>query len=464
MSETRLDPTPVAGGSGGPRALIVLAVVIALVGLAILKPWEDPSTSGPSPSPATAVGESTPGATDRAVASSPPDLGAAATADPIPTATPDPRSWARFTTPPAPRTAADWSGIRWRRLAADDPVALVRQVVRFDGGYVALGPVLDADGSAGPAWASRDGSAWTPVPRGTWASLWPGQAVVAAAPVPGGVVALTSSAGAVACAAAAACEPGTSSVVAWISVDGLAWAPQAGTGLRLDDGAPPPLLAGGPSGLLAVDAGGSRSVALSANGGTWHSVRDALPWGFAATGVTAAAGGWLAAGELRSGGRRIAATSWSADGERWEAPVPLPMPTSGSAAAGASSAGLVLAGADGTVLVGWVDETGAGWDGRQAWWVAGDAGGWVLFEQFGWTLFEYRSGSVVADSERMIALPSEPAGEAWASRDGVAWRDLRVSGDRPDSVASVALLPGGVVVQGDRGSWFGEALVPWPSR
>ncbi len=457
MSEIRLDPTPVTGGSGGRRALIVSAVAVALVGLAILKPWQGPSTPGPSPSPpAAVVAESSPDTSDRAVT--------APTPDPRPAPTPDARSGVPFTTPPAPSTAADWSGIRWRRLDPADPVALVRDVVRFDGGYLALGPVLDADGSAGPAWASRDGSAWTPVPRGTWASLWPDQAVIAAAPVPGGVVALTSSAGAVACAATATCGPGASSVAAWISADGLAWAPQAGTGLQLADGTPPPHLAGGPAGLLAVDAGGSRSVALSVNGGTWRRVPDALPHGFVATGVTAVADGWAAAGWLRSDGRRIAATARSADGERWDAPVPLPMPTSGSAATGASSAGLVLAGADGTMLVGWVDETGAGWDGHQAWWVAGDAGGWTRFPEFCWTLFGCGSGSVVADGERMIALPSEPAGEVWASRDGVAWRVLRVSSDRPDVVASVALLPGGVVVRSGDDAWLGEALVPWPSR
>jgi hypothetical protein len=461
MSEIRLDPTPVAGGQGGRRALVVLAVAVALVGLAVLKPWADPSTSAPVPSPTAVVGsDEAPGA--GAVAR------AAATPDPLPT--PDPRSGLPFTTPPAPRTAADWSGIRWRKLAADDPVALVREVVRFDGGYLALGPISDADGSAGPAWASTDGSAWTPVPRGTWASLWPDQAVVAAAPVPGGVVALTSSAGAVACAAAATCEPGASSVVAWISIDGLSWAPQAGTGLQMADGGQPPLLASGPAGLLAVDTGGSRSVALSRNGGTWRGVPDALPSGFAATGVTAAADGWLAVGALRSGGRRIAATAWSADGERWDAPVPLPVPTAGAAASGASAVARILAADRGLILVGRVDATGAGWDGQQAWWATADDAAWTLRPHVGspgdGSLPAGQEPTVAADGRRIVALGPDPGGDAWSTGDGLSWRALIATGEQPAASASSAavLLPGGIVVRSAGGAWVGEALVPWPSR
>jgi hypothetical protein len=471
MSEIRLDPTPVAGGQGGRRALIVLAVAVALVGLAVLKPWDDRSASGPVPSPTTALSsEVAPDASDVARTAATPDPRTAATADPLPTATADPRSGAPFITPPAPRSAVAWSGIRWRRLAADDPAALVREVVRFDGGFLALGPVLDADGSAGPAWASRDGSAWTPVPRGTWASLWPDQVILAATPVPGGIVALTSSAGAAACAAAATCEPGTSSVVAWISIDGLSWAPQAGTGLRLTDGAPPPLLAGGPAGLLAMDAGAPRSVALSANGGTWRSVPGALPSGFVATGVTAAAGGWLAAGELWSGGRRIAATAWSADGERWDAPVPLPVPTAGAAASGTSGVARILAAGRGLILVGRVDATGAGWDGQQAWWATADDRAWTLRPHVGTpgdgSPPAGRDGTVAADGRRIVALRPDPAGDAWSTDDGVSWRALTASGERPAVAASSAavLLPGAIVVRSADGAWLGEALVPWPSR
>jgi hypothetical protein len=475
MSEPHLDPTPVAGGGGGRRAGIVLAIVVVLVAVAVWKPWQDPSVSVPSPSPdAAIVAEPTPAATDRAEPSP--------TVDAPPRPTPDPRSTAPFTTPPEPHTVADWSAIRWRRLPPDDPVALVRDVVRFDGGYLALGPIFEPDGSAGPAWASRDGASWTPLPRGTWASLWPDQAIEAAAAVPGGVVALTVSAGAIACAAAATCEPGAASVAAWVSADGLTWAPQAGIGLELVAGAPPPLLASGPTGLVAVSGAGGRAVALSANGGAWRTIPDALPWGFAATGLAAAGNGYVAAGWLWSDGRRVAATASSAVGERWTAR-PLPVPTAGAAASGASVVDAVLATERRLLLVGRVDATGAGWDRQEAWWSGEDAEALTLLPDVG-PLTAHGAltapdrggagpagggeagGALAADGRRIVALAAGGSGDGWSSSDVVSWRVLRTSGDRPAPAAvdAIVLLPGGILATGAGGAWIGEALVPWPTR
>jgi hypothetical protein len=474
VTEIRLDPTPVAGGSGGRRAGIVLAVVVALVGVAVWKPWQDASAPVPSPSPIA-----TPVASPAALAPSrQTEAPSRQTEAPSTPPAPDQRSRAPFTTPPAPRTAADWSGIRWRRLAPDDPAALVRDVVLFDGGYLALGPVVEPDDSAGPAWASPDGASWTPLPRGTRGSLWPDQAIVAAVAVPGGVVVLTVPAGAVACVAAATCEPGATSAVAWVSADGLTWAPQEGTGLALADGAAPPLLAGGPAGLVAVSgAGGSRTVSLSATGGAWRTVRDALPWGFAATGLAATRDGYVAAGWLWSDGRRVAATASSADGERWTA-WPLTVPTAGAAASGASVVDAVFATDRGLLLVGRVDATGAGWDRQDAWWSGEDAEALVLLPDVGPLTAGGApatpdgggpgegGGTLAGDGRRIVALAAGGSGVAWSSSDAADWRALRTSGDRPapGAVDETVLLPGGLLARGAGGAWIGEAVVPWPTR
>jgi hypothetical protein len=477
MTEQIPDPTPIAGSGGGRRAAVVLAVAVVLVAVAVWKPWQDASVT-PAPSPTAAEAASPVAAASTAPPASP---AAASPVAALPVApSPDPRGRAPFTTPPAPRAVADWSAIRWRRLAPDDPAALVRAVVRFDGGYLALGPTIAADGSAGPAWASPDGASWTPLPRATRGSLWPDQAIVAATAVPGGVVALTVSAGAIACAAGATCEAGAASVGAWVSADGMTWAPQAGIGIAVADGAAPPLLTRGPAGLVAVSgAGASRTVALSANGGAWRTVPDALPWGFTARGLTATEDGYVAAGWLRSDGRRVAATATSADGERWTAR-PLPVPTAGAAASGTSTVDAVFATERRLLLVGRVDATGAGWDRQDAWWSGRDADALVLLPDAGPLSTEGEGaeagasgteptggggdGLLAGDGGRIVTLAPDGDGAAWSSTDVTDWFGLRTWGDRPAAVDAIVLLPGGILARGPDGAWIGEALVPWPAQ
>ncbi len=482
MIEDLPDPTPVAGSGGGRRALIVLAVAVVLVAVAVWKPWQGSPEPTPAPSPIAS-----PAAVVSPIAPSPAAPSPAAEAAPA-APTPDVRGRAPFTTPAAPRAAADWSGIRWRRLAPDDPAALVREVVRFDGGYLALGPMVAADGSAGPAWASPDGSSWTPLPRGTRGSLWPDQAIVAATAVPGGVVALTVSAGALSCpsatcadgATADAAAAGPASVGAWVSADGRTWAPQAGIGIDVVDGASPPLLTRGPAGLVAVSgAGGSRTVATSATGGAWRTIPDALPWGFAATGLTATKAGYVAGGWLWSDGRRVAATAISADGERWTAR-PLPVPTAGAAASGTSVVDAVFATERELLLVGRVDATGAGWDRQDAWWSGKDAEALALLPDAGPASVDGAGAGpgssggepdgggggrlLAGDGDRIVALATGGGGAAWSSPDVTYWYGLRTSGDRPVTVDAIVLLPGGILARGVGGAWIGEALVPWPTE
>ncbi|HVA87780.1 MAG TPA: hypothetical protein VNF73_15860, partial [Candidatus Saccharimonadales bacterium] len=44
-----------------------------------------------------------------------------------------------FTTPTPPSASSVWATIRWQRLASTDPLTLVRRVLRWRGGFIAVG-------------------------------------------------------------------------------------------------------------------------------------------------------------------------------------------------------------------------------------------------------------------------------------------------------------------------------------
>src|SRR5450759_4106092 len=119
---------------------LVVVLVVAFMGVAIAKPWGSPVESSPTPGPlgtagpsvsqsTAAIGTAVPAATTR------PPVGPSADA---------------FTTPQPPPETATWRGIRWRRLASDDPLSLVRSVLRWRGGFIAVG----WDASTTPIWTS----------------------------------------------------------------------------------------------------------------------------------------------------------------------------------------------------------------------------------------------------------------------------------------------------------------------
>jgi hypothetical protein len=124
-----------------------------------------------------------------------------------------------FTTSAPTAPDATWTALTWRKLAADDPLAQVRKVIRWSGGYIALGQDQAAgDTSWTPVWTSNDGVTWTSLDPSIFGS---GTIIFYVAQLPsGGVVALTG----------AGWADGLTTVPAqsWTSSDGLAWTAHPG--------------------------------------------------------------------------------------------------------------------------------------------------------------------------------------------------------------------------------------------
>ncbi len=131
------------------RTLLGVVVAAAVVaGCAVEAPT--PSPSGPIRSPFAAPPSSPPASPSTAVVTPQPSTEPATPA---------------FTTPFPPTASASWTGLRWQRLAAGDPLAQVRSVARWQGGFVAVGKVVGSGTMARtPVWTSRDGASWWQLP------------------------------------------------------------------------------------------------------------------------------------------------------------------------------------------------------------------------------------------------------------------------------------------------------------
>src|SRR5450759_2812208 len=157
----------VTGDARGRRtAGLVLVLIVVFIGVAIAKPWGSPPASTPVPLASLGTG----------AASFPPSSPTATgTAVPTPAApTPAVATTDVFGIPP-PATAT-WSAIRWWRLAAADPLRLVRSMLRWRGGYIAVGSLASGGATTTPVWTSRDGGLWMPV-----LNFWPGLLVIGVA-------------------------------------------------------------------------------------------------------------------------------------------------------------------------------------------------------------------------------------------------------------------------------------------
>jgi hypothetical protein len=184
------------GDARGRRtAGLVLVLIVVFIGVAIAKPWGSPAASTPTPLPSLGSG----------AASVPPSFpGATGTAGPTPAApTPAVAATDVFGIAVPPPATATWSAIRWWRLAPDDPLRLVQSVLRWRGGYIAVGSLTSDGAATTPVWTSRDGGTWMPVPFDTANTFWPGLLVVGVAEVPSGLGALTLLDGAYQCGSAA---------------------------------------------------------------------------------------------------------------------------------------------------------------------------------------------------------------------------------------------------------------------
>lgn len=445
------DSVPVTSGPRNRRiAGLVVGLVIVSVAVAIAKPWGN----GIAPVAPTAAAASSPVArstSDTASASATAEPGPASPTAVVPSAA-DP-----FETPGPPPATATWTGLRWHRLAPDDPLALVTSVLRWRGGFVALGRQPVSFLTDTPIWTSPDGAHWTPLPYDTSTTFWPGTEIGGIAEVPTGLVAMTELEG--------------QAVLAWTSADGRSWACACTVPLPAGTSGPP-LLAAGPSGLVAASTT-TGSIATSTDGSHWTVLSDrAHPSGFSLADIRGTATGYVAGGQLNGAAATLlngsAATLWSSDGRSWVAtalPLAAPdvvVPRTGPASAVTS----LVVGRSGLIALGGSVTT----PGAALWWQSSDGRHWRLLDGYpplgpwsptGEAVRTEPYGALVGDGQRMVAVRGGQYAAAWTSADGREWRRLPVTGDLPTESGYLRgrLLPGGVLLSDGSTTWFGEALV-----
>lgn len=453
----RGSPRPDGARDRHVAALVVILLAV-FVGVAIAKPWGGPAAPATSAGPSFADGasSSSPGQSAATGASTDgPSGGPPTRFDPLPVA---------FTAAVAPGPAA-WTGLRWRRLAQDDPLRLVTTIQRWSRGFVAIGSVAAPPET--PVWTSADGTRWDPLSFGTPSTFWRGLAILGIAERGASLVALTET--------VEYCpEPCPLvyelPVVSWTSADGRSWEPHL---LPQDWLAGPsgraPLFADGRAGFLVASPGPSARLATSADGTGWRLLpASAFPAGFVLDGLAGTATGYIAVGRwTTSGTLGSAAALWSADGRRW-ARTPTLLPSSSRTGSGVgstegSAAVALVVGPKGVVALGRDPATAA-----TIWWHSPDGRHWAALPDFpplgpstcaGYGCGLDPDGALVGDGQRFITVRGGPAAAAWTSADGRSWDALAMTGDVPTADATRAtLLPAGVLLTDGSTAWWGEAV------
>jgi hypothetical protein len=352
-------------------------------------------------------------------------------------------------------------------LASDETLGLIHSVLRWRGGFIALG----SDGSSTPVWTSTDGALWEPLLFNTPTTFWPGLQVVGLAEVRGGLVALTVLAGTWDCASACPTYSPALPLLSWTSPDGQMWTPHTGPDLGL----PPqswavPLLAAGPAGLLAVAAGSVTHAATSLDGIVWRTVpAGALPGGRALGHIVGTSTGYTGVGALRVSGDQYRAVAFqSVDGSAWTGPYPLHLVSASgvilASTAPSWGATALVAARDGLLATGGVLAT----PGAALWWQSANGRDWRPLPTYpplgptgctGEGCGSGPNGMLVGDGHRMVALRGGADAGVWTSTDGLAWQRIPVTGDIPSEQAmNAVLLPGGVLLSDGTTTWFGEAV------
>ncbi len=367
-----------------------------------------------------------------------------------------------------PGADAAWTAIQWRKLAPD-PLALVRSVLRWSRGFIAVG----SGGSSTPVWTSTDGAHWESLPFNTATTFWPGLQIVGMAEVRGGLIALTLLAGTWDCASACPTYSPSLPLMAWTSPDGQSWTPHDGPDLGQPTGwQVAPLLAAGPAGLVAASPTAPTHLATSVDGVHWRTVpTGALPTGLVVRAVTGTPTGFTGVGTLPVDPDHLRAVAVrSTDGAAWTGPYSLDVPTASAftlASTGPSwGATALVAGRSGLIAVGQVLAT----PGATLWWQSGDGRDWQALPTWpplgptpcqGEGCGSGPNGALVGDHHRMLALRGGPDAAAWTSANGLAWQRLAVSGDLPgEGATNAVLMPGGVLLSDGTTTWFGEAGQP----
>lgn len=419
------------------------------------------STASPAPATATASASSVVPSVSPSVIPSPSPTG-------TPRVSPSPPGKGGFVTAIPPDPAETWKGIRWRKVAASNPLAHVRSVTRWRGGFVATGDLVVTGGSArNKVWVSADGGTWNLLGAGVFG---PKAMVIGVAGTAEGVVALTLQSGAYS-GNGSRNELESWSMTGpwqtWTSSDGRAWTAHPGPAFTVpsvtgDHGARPTLLAGAGNDLLALALGG-QPLAFSRNGIIWETASlDAFPGGptgWKATALVAFPPGFVAVGSTPTKDVALA----SADGRAWTT-LPATCP-----------AGDLIVGPAGLILS--FEVEGLDKHFPQTMWCSSlDGRSWRTLPNLPPLGYSQASdecrgicpnGILLGNGERMLAYRGYPKQAGWTSFDGRTWKPLTFSGSRPTGwdapngyQFTTILTPIGLVfINSDNGSaWYGQPL------
>ena len=441
---------------------LVAAIVIAQLAGAC--------ASAPSPVPTTTAVPATQTPTSSAATASPtavPSPAPTAIPPTFPPTLPDPA----FTTRPASTIGDSWIGLDWRRLDPSDPIANIRTIKAWSGGFIALGaPIGDGRAVHTPVWTSVDGASWTPVQL----PFGPGAITSNVVEVHGVLTTITLQG-----TDTSECEPVRPAgcvgldgpLRAWSSTNGRDW---------LEGVAPAVILPGhetyelDPPGLVA-SAGAALAygwdrdatwAAVSADGVGWEPVGAALPVGVEIRPSAIAALGprFVAIGTEGRGKNTTAALFETEDGSSWRTvalETPLDTLTFGLR---------LVAAADGLIAIGTV----GGAPAPYLWWGRPDGRHWEYLADYPplgtWYGHELGSGlgpngSLVGDGQRMLAYGADTQPRAWISADGTAWTRLAITGRAPDTegqpdVGTFILTSLGVLfVEQNGAAWFADPVI-----
>ena len=438
--------TATAGPAGGgwlarfawPRQLVTVAAIVAVVALIALtlRFTQTPAlvTPGGSPTPS-----------------------ASATSSAAPTATPAPTPTTGPTVPPLSTTA--WTGLTVAALTS--PAPLQSQVVRWSGGYLAIG----SETTNGPqrVWLSRDGRSWTELPASTFGLDDPtGNTLFNAATGCGDRVLVEID---------VTTPSGSGTVSLWSSSDGTTWSQAS-----FHNDSRGTLVARGSVAVADTETGGAApngtALLVSTDCATWQRVALPGPAVAQITDLAVNANGFVAVGWS---GDQASTTAkplawYSSDGQQWSA---------ATIRGAQTDEGFfqVSAGAGGLIAL----STNPGLTpGGERVWASSDGRSWAVTsaDPFG-TIQQGEgvgspAGSFVGDGSRLLAYgrpgtspASDTAGQAeyFVSTDGVAWTRLAVSG--PDATAMLAdqypvptLMRNGILFSSGSAAtdWFGTAM------
>ena len=385
---------------------------------------------------------------------------------PVPSPTPKPSDAPEapeggFLTPSPTGFGTTWQSITWRQLDRSDPFVRIRQMLRWQGGYVAVAePEADSESTShSPVFVSDDGVAWRPLPADAFGEH---AAVVRIVEGRDGLVALTLTGGHQDCEGpeGLACWSPAGPLVSWTSTDGESWAPHPIATLDIQrdtiDGLVSVPFVAARDGVVVVaghQATGYRVVA-SQDGVSWPI--GSIPSAFSFSAMAAFDNGFVAIGAFRrADGSARAVSYFSVDGNAWtRASMPAPSGLPGDLI----GMDELVAGPSGVIATGFTYQT----PGKQLWWGSADGSTWTLLDDYPplgtWHGQEegdglYGNGTLVSDGERFIAYRVHGGVRAWTSTDGATWSPLQVVGSMPQTSGDpdlpfLVVLPVGLMVVG----------------